>query len=130
MPVMIRARDVVGGDAVIVCPHCRNEFSVGLPAIADIMIRDAEWPSLQVELDLTRTQGLIFDALSSVAGRWVPTARLNDALWRGDVSSNTLKTHVFHLRQKLHGTPYVIQNRRGIGYRLMRQEPELLPASV
>lgn len=73
-----------------------------------------------VKTDLTSTEFKLLQALARGRGRVFSRSRLLDILWQGEkyVTERTIDVHVAHLRSKLGETGNLIENVRGIGYRL------------
>ena len=74
-----------------------------------------------VKIDLTSTEFKLLQALARGRGRVLSRSRLLDILWQGEkyVTERTIDVHVAHLRSKLGKAGSLIENIRGIGYRLM-----------
>jgi two-component system, OmpR family, response regulator VicR len=78
------------------------------------------------EINLTRTEGLIFQHLMRNVGRVVTHTSLAEAVWGTDYpdAAQSLKVYVRRLREKLEkdpGEPRMILTKAGIGYSLARQ---------
>lgn len=73
-----------------------------------------------VRADLTSTEFKLLQTLARARGRVFSRSRLLDILWQGEkyVTERTIDVHVAHLRSKLGETGNLIENVRGIGYRL------------
>jgi two-component system OmpR family response regulator/two-component system response regulator QseB len=71
----------------------------------------------------TREFDLLY-ALMRNAGRVLSREQLEQQMysWGHEVESNTIEVHIHHLRKKLH--PDAIQTVRGVGYTVMRKEPQ------
>ncbi len=72
------------------------------------------------EAELTPTEFRLLLALARGRGRVFPRRRLLEILWQGEkyVTERTIDVHVTHLRKKLGAAGDLIENVRGIGYRL------------
>lgn len=72
------------------------------------------------ELELTSTEFRLLHALARGRGRVFSRSRLLDILWQGEkyVTERTIDVHIAHLRRKLGDYGDLIENVRGIGYRL------------
>lgn len=73
-----------------------------------------------VEVELTSTEFRLLHALAEGRGRVFSRRRLLDILWQGEkfVTERTIDVHIAHLRSKLGDAGELIENVRGIGYRL------------
>jgi two-component system phosphate regulon response regulator PhoB/two-component system alkaline phosphatase synthesis response regulator PhoP len=73
-----------------------------------------------VRLDLTAAEFGILDALASSGGRVLSRDRLLDRLWGNAkvVTDRTIDVHIRNLRRKLGLRGDIIQNVRGVGYKL------------
>ncbi len=73
-----------------------------------------------VKVDLTSTEFKLLQALARGRGRVFSRSRLLEILWHGEkyVTERTIDVHVAHLRSKLGAMGNLIENVRGIGYRL------------
>lgn len=84
-------------------------------------------------IHLTPLQCRILYHLMANAGQAVPRERLEDKVWGydSDILSNAVKTHIWHLRQKLEDNPLspcVIKTIKGVGYSF--QKPALVGQSA
>jgi DNA-binding response OmpR family regulator len=72
------------------------------------------------ELELTYTEFRLLHALADGKGRVFSRKRLLEILWQGEkyVTERTIDVHIANLRSKLGDSGYLIENVRGIGYRL------------
>jgi DNA-binding response OmpR family regulator len=72
------------------------------------------------EVELTPTEFRLLLALARGSGRVFPRRKLLEILWQGEkyVTERTIDVHVTHLRKKLGEAGDMIENVRGIGYRL------------
>jgi two-component system phosphate regulon response regulator PhoB len=72
------------------------------------------------ELELTSTEFRLLHALAEGRGRVFSRKRLLEILWQGEkyVTERTIDVHIAHLRGKLRDAGDLIENVRGIGYRL------------
>ncbi|MFO8183639.1 MAG: response regulator [Candidatus Aegiribacteria sp.] len=73
-----------------------------------------------VEVELTSTEFRLLHALAEGRGRVFSRRRLLEILWQGEkyVTERTIDVHIAHLRSKLGDAGELIENVRGIGYRL------------
>lgn len=81
-------------------------------------------------IHLTPVQTRLLYTLMLNAGQIVSKHRLEDKIWgyQGESCGNPLKTHIFHLRQKLEEDPQcpeLIRTVKGIGYALHAQVPAM-----
>ncbi|EHO53799.1 putative response regulator protein GraR [Lachnospiraceae bacterium oral taxon 082 str. F0431] len=76
------------------------------------------------EIDLTKTELLILEALFSIKGQIARREDIMNHCWQGDdfIDDNTLAVNIARLRKKLDAIGYkdLIQTKKGIGYYLMR----------
>ena len=76
------------------------------------------------EIDLTKTELLILEALFSIKGQIARREDIMNHCWQGDdfIDDNTLAVNIARLRKKLDAVGYkdLIQTKKGIGYYLMR----------
>ena len=76
------------------------------------------------DIDLTKTELLILEALFNAKGQIVRREDIMDHCWQGDdfIDDNTLAVNIARLRKKLDAVGYkdLIQTKKGIGYYLMR----------
>jgi DNA-binding response OmpR family regulator len=72
------------------------------------------------EVDLTPTEFRILRILAEGRGRVYSRARLLEMLWEGEkfVFERTIDVHIRHIREKLGDAAEMIQNVRGVGYKL------------
>ena len=72
------------------------------------------------EVDLTPTEFRILRILAEGRGRVYSRARLLEMLWEGEkfVFERTIDVHIRHIREKLGDAAAMIQNVRGVGYKL------------
>ncbi len=72
------------------------------------------------EISLTSTEFRLLQVLAGGRGKVFSRRRLLDILWQGEkyVVERTIDVHVSHLRSKLGETGRLIENVRGIGYKL------------
>jgi len=75
------------------------------------------------EVDLTSTEFRLLLALARGSGRVFPRSRLLEILWEGEkyVTERTIDVHIAHLRRKLGEAGEMIENVRGVGYRLVEE---------
>jgi DNA-binding response OmpR family regulator len=73
-----------------------------------------------VTIELTSTEFRILRILMEGKGKVFPRSKLLDMLWEGEkfVFERTIDVHVVHIREKLGEASGLLQNVRGIGYRL------------
>jgi DNA-binding response OmpR family regulator len=73
-------------------------------------------------VELSGREFAILEALMQEPGTVVSRDKLEEAVygWGEEVGSNTVEVHLHHLRRKL--APQLIQNVRGVGYRIARIE--------
>ncbi|MBN2607695.1 MAG: response regulator [Candidatus Fermentibacteraceae bacterium] len=71
-------------------------------------------------LELTSTEFRLLHALAEGRGRVFSRKKLLEILWQGEkyVTERTIDVHIAHLRNKLGDAGDLIENVRGIGYRL------------
>ena len=71
-------------------------------------------------VELTPTEFRILMTLASAPGRVFSRAQILEALWQGEkfVFERTVDVHIRHIREKLGSSARMVQNVRGIGYRL------------
>lgn len=86
-------------------------------------------------IHLTPLQCRILYHLMANAGQAVPRERLEDKVWGydSDVFSNAVKTHIWHLRQKLEDNPLspcFIKTIKGVGYSFQKPAVAEVPALV
>lgn len=76
-----------------------------------------------VEVELTSTEFRLLHTLAEGRGRVFSRRRLLDILWQGEkyVTERTIDVHIAHLRSKLGDAGALIENVRGIGYRLVEK---------
>jgi DNA-binding response OmpR family regulator len=69
-------------------------------------------------IELTVTETAILEALMRSAGHHVSTRRLEDSIytWGREVESNTVQVYISRLRKRFGND--VIENKRGVGYRI------------
>ena len=76
------------------------------------------------DIDLTKTELLILEALFSIKGQIARREDIMNHCWQGDdfIDDNTLAVNIARLRKKLDAVGYkdLIQTKKGIGYYLMR----------
>ncbi len=76
------------------------------------------------DIDLTKTELLILEALFSIKGQIARREDIMNHCWQGDdfIDDNTLAVNIARLRKKLDAIGYkdLIQTKKGIGYYLMR----------
>lgn len=72
------------------------------------------------EVELTSTEFRLLKTLAGGRGRVFSRSRLLEILWQGEkyVTERTIDVHIAHLRKKLGRAGNLIENIRGIGYRL------------
>ena len=75
----------------------------------------------KMEINLTRTEGLVLSQLMRNCGNVVSHARLAEAVWGDDYPDtiDNLKVYIRYLREKLEkdpGKPQFILTKPGIGY--------------
>lgn len=92
--------------------------------IGDTLVIDPERFSVssgRKVVDLTSTEFRLLLALARGAGRVFSRKKLLEILWEGEkyVTERTIDVHVAHLRQKLGSCGDLIENVRGVGYRLV-----------
>ena len=144
--IVITARDALpqriagldaGADDYLIKPFHLDELAARLRAIhrrvrglahevvdagrltIDTVSGDATWDG--AALRLSRAEFLLLRALAERAGRIVPRASLERALYGdGGVESNALEVHVHALRKKLAAD--AIRTIRGFGYQLVRED--------
>ncbi len=92
--------------------------------VNDSMIIDTERFTVfvnRIKVDLTSTEFKLLQVLVRGRGRVFSRSRLLDILWQGEkyVTERTIDVHIAHLRSKLGKTGNLIENVRGVGYRLM-----------
>lgn len=75
------------------------------------------------EVELTSTEFRLLHALAEGRGRVFSRSRLLEMLWQGEkyVTERTIDVHIAHLRSKLGDAGGLIQNVRGVGYRLVEK---------
>ena len=77
------------------------------------------------DIDLTKTELLILEALFNAKGQIVRREDIMDHCWQGDdfIDDNTLAVNITRLRKKLDNVGYkeFIQTKKGMGYYLVRQ---------
>ena len=81
----------------------------------------------QREINLTRTEGIIFNSLMENAGRVVTHSTLAEAVWGEDYPDaiSAIKVYILRLRQKLEvnsSQPKLILTKPGIGYLLAKPD--------
>lgn len=81
----------------------------------------------QKEINLTRTEGVIFHQLIKNAGRVVTNSSLMEAVWGEDYtdSVDSLRVYIRRLREKIEddpGNPKIITTKTGIGYLLSKPD--------
>lgn len=76
------------------------------------------------EVSLTPTEFRILKVLAEGRGRVYSRARLLEILWEGEkfVFERTIDVHIRHIREKLGSAAEMIQNVRGVGYKLDPRE--------
>jgi DNA-binding response OmpR family regulator len=76
------------------------------------------------EVDLTPTEFRILRILAQGKGRVYSRAQLLEMLWEGEkfVFERTIDVHIRHIREKLGEASEMIQNVRGVGYKLDARE--------
>jgi DNA-binding response OmpR family regulator len=109
--------------AVLRRSSANDQPKKGILRIDDVLVIDPERFSVSLrgeEMDLTSTEFRLLHALASGRGRVFSRSRLLDILWQGEkyVTERTIDVHVAHLRSKLGDAGDLIENVRGIGYRL------------
>jgi response regulator len=76
------------------------------------------------DIDLTKTELLILEALFNAKGQIVRREDIMDHCWQGDdfIDDNTLAVNITRLRKKLDNVGYkeFIQTKKGMGYYLVR----------
>ncbi len=100
-----------------------EEAGHGIITVNGAMIIDTDKFTVMVngvKADLTSTEFKLLQTLARGRGRVFSRSRLLDILWQGEkyVTERTIDVHVAHLRSKLGETGKLIENVRGIGYRL------------
>lgn len=73
------------------------------------------------QLDLTRREAALLDALIRHRGQFLSKTRLYDSLYGfedADVGVNAIELYIARLRKKFAGSDVAITTRRGIGYRI------------
>jgi two-component system response regulator MprA len=96
--------------------------------IADLVVDPARWSARRGdrELELTRTEFRLLEALADRAGTVVGRGDLMAAVWDYDfgATSSNLDVYVSYLRRKLEadGEPRIVQTVRGVGY-VLREQP-------
>ncbi|OPL18025.1 MAG: hypothetical protein AVO35_07650 [Candidatus Aegiribacteria sp. MLS_C] len=80
--------------------------------------------SAEGDADLTSTEFRLLLALASGAGRVFSRRKLLEILWEGEkyVTERTIDVHIAHLRRKLGSAGKLIENVRGVGYRLAEED--------
>lgn len=73
------------------------------------------------QLDLTRREAALLDALIRHRGQYLSKARLYDSLYGfddADVGVNAIELYIARLRKKFAGSDVAITTQRGVGYRI------------
>jgi DNA-binding response OmpR family regulator len=144
----------LGADEVLTRPLCPQRLAARLrnmrrrsaaPATGDAGEENVSVGSLRLYptlmrlhkgdkvIHLTPLQTRLLYTLMLNAGQIVSKPRLEDKIWgyQGESCGNPLKTHIFHLRQKVEEdpqSPELIRTVKGIGYVFHAQVPALAMA--
>ena len=72
------------------------------------------------QIDLTSTEFRILSILLENRGKVFSRSRLLDLLWGGEkfVFERTIDVHIRHIREKLGEAASLVENVRGVGYRI------------
>jgi two-component system response regulator MprA len=96
--------------------------------VSDLVVDPERWSARrgERELELTRTEFRLLEALAERAGSVVGRSELMAAVWDYDfgATSSNLDVYVSYLRRKLEagGEPRIVQTVRGVGY-VLREQP-------
>jgi DNA-binding response OmpR family regulator len=116
-------RELVARVKAVLRRNITEETDQGIITVNDSMIIDTDRFTVfvnGVKTDLTSTEFKLLQALARGRGRVFPRSRLLDILWQGEkyVTERTIDVHIAHLRSKLGEAGNLIENVRGIGYKL------------
>jgi DNA-binding response OmpR family regulator len=116
-------RELVARVKAVLRRTSSREPKLGSIMIGQALVIDPERFSVTLhggELELTSTEFRILLSLAEGKGRVFSRKRLLEMLWEGEkyVTERTIDVHISHLRQKLGEYGDLIENVRGVGYRL------------
>jgi two-component system response regulator QseB len=113
--LLARVRAVIRRRAGRACPEIAHGALTLDPVKRLVTFRGAP-------VELSPREFAVLEALMQEPGAVVSREKLEEAIygWGEEVGSNTVEVHLHHLRRKL--IPQLIQNIRGVGYRVARIE--------
>jgi len=124
VPKPFSPRELVARVKAVLRRSTPEKLNRNIITVNDSMIIDTERFTVSlngVRVDLTSTEFKLLQALARGRGRVLSRSRLLDILWQGEkyVTERTIDVHIAHLRSKLGETGNLIENVRGVGYRLL-----------